>query len=168
MTLKGTPKAKIVRLVLLLAVTLLTGDSQAIDVAITGDWSVTVDASNLAACAGSDLTSIYESEINQGIISISGTASSSDAWRLDVRRSDTNWPSAFALYVRRTGAGTGNGGIISGGSEYQAVGTSDSSFFSGTGERSGVNLQLKATGVSLTVTPGTYSTSIVYTVVDTA
>jgi len=48
----------------------------------------------------------------------------------------------------------------------QAVTASDSAFYSGAGDRSGVKVQLKISGVSLAVSPDNYSTSIVFTVVD--
>jgi hypothetical protein len=71
-----------------------------------------------------------------------------------------------ALYVKRTGDGTGGGSIL-GGDSYQEVTTSDVSFFSGAGDRTAVNIQLKVTGASLSMLPNIYSTSIIYTVVDT-
>jgi hypothetical protein len=152
---------------LLLGVAIFAGRVAAIDISISGDWTKTIDWGDLSAGAGSDLTGIHESASDQGVISIANTTGSSDAWRVDVSRTDTNWPGDFALYVKRTSDGTGNGGTISGGYAYQEVTTSSASLFSGTGNWSGIDICLKLTGVSLSVAPNTYSTTITYTLVDT-
>lgn len=140
-----------------------TGDfSEAeLTINVTGNWSETIDASDLQAGAGSDLKSTYESAADAGLLTISDTAGG--AWRVDVRRSDTTWHTNFTLSVKRTGDGTG-GGSISSGAAYQAIGLSDAAFFSGAGDRSGIPLQFKLEGMSLQVPPATYSTTITYTV----
>lgn len=140
--------------------------ARAIDITVSGDWSRTITASDLQAGAGSDLASTYESASNQASITISGTGGNTDAWRVDVRRTDTTWHANFTLSVKRTADGSGGGGI-SGGTAYQAITTTDASFFSGTGDRTGVTAQLKLEGMSVQVPPATYSTTITYTVVDT-
>jgi hypothetical protein len=139
----------------------------AIDIVVTGSWALTIDASNLTGGAGTDLIDTYESASNQVTVTISGTTGDSDNWRVDVKRTDSTWHNDFTLSVKRTGDGAG-GGSISGGTAYQAVGTSDSAFFSGAGDRSDVPVQLELSGVSVQVAPNTYSTSVTYTVVDTA
>ncbi len=136
------------------------------DITATGNWSETIDASDLSAGAGTDLTSTYESAASQTLITISNTGGSSDTWRVDVRRADTTWHGDFTLSVQRTGSGTG-GGPISGGTSYQAVGTSDASFFSGGGDKTDVPVQLKLDGMSVQVPINTYSTTVTFTVVDT-
>jgi len=134
-----------------------------ISIDATGDWSETIDASDLQAGAGSDLKSTYESAAGTGLLTISGTSGNGDTWRVDVRRSDTTWHTNFTLSVKRTGDGTG-GGSISSRAAYQAIGLSDAAFFSGAGDRSGIPLQFKLEGMSLQVPPATYSTTITYTV----
>jgi len=150
---------------LLLVSILCPSGAGAIEITATGPWSLTIDADDLVAGAGSDLVSTYESNADQAVIVISNTTGNEDNWRVDVKRSDTTWHNDFVLSVRRTGDGTG-GGAITGGSGYQAVGTADSAFFSGAGDRSNIPIQLQLSGVSLQVAPNTYSTTITYTVVD--
>ena len=130
-----------------------------------GNWEFTVSAASLEAGAGSDLLSTYESDARAVLLTIRGTQGSNDDWRVDVRRVDTNWPSAFTLFVRRTGAGLG-GGYVAGGSDYQAIGRSSDQFFFGSGHRNFVPLQFKLEGLSVRVPPDVYSTTIIYTVVD--
>jgi len=139
--------------------------AEAIDVTATGSWNRTVDASDLASGAGSDLVGIYESAVNATALTILNTTGNTDNWRIDVRRSDSTWHGNFVLYIQRTSDGSG-GGSISGGLSYTAIGTTDSQFFSGAGDRSSVNLQYKLTGMSVSIPPNTYSTTVVFTVVD--
>lgn len=141
--------------------------SHAIDIALTGTWALSIDASDLTGGPGTDLIDTYESTADQITVTISNTAGADDNWRVDIRRTDTTWHGDFGLHVKRTGDGTG-GGSISGGTAYQEVTTSDGAFFSGAGDRTDVPIQLKLTGVSVQVAPDTYSTTVTYTVVDTA
>ena len=143
----------------------VSAPSYALGIAVTGDWSETIDASDLQAGAGSNLKSTYESAADAGALTISGTSGDEDTWRVKVRRTEsTNWHSNFILSVKRTNDGSG-GGSISGGTEYQAISTTNVEFFSGAGDR-GILLQLKLDGMSLGIPPGAYSTTIIYTVED--
>ncbi len=138
-----------------------------LSIATTGSWSKSVDANDLVAGAGTDLVSTQTSSSNQGSIDVSGTTGDSDNWRIDVKRVDTTWDSDFTIYVRRTGDGTGSGSI-SGGTTFQEVTTTDATFFSGSGDRSGINVEFKIEGFSVgTIPVDTYDTAITYTIVDT-
>ncbi len=138
-----------------------------LSIATTGSWSLTVDATDLVAGAGTDLVSTQTSSSTQGSIDITGTTGSTDNWRVDVKRVDTTWDSDFTIYVRRTGDGTGTG-TISGGTTFQAVTTTDATFFSGAGDRSGIDVEFKIEGFSVSTIPvDIYDTSITYTIVDT-
>jgi hypothetical protein len=139
--------------------------AEAIDITATGSWNRTIDTSDLASGAGSDLIGIYESTVNATVLTVLNTTGNTDNWRIDVRRSDSTWHGDFILYIQRTSDGTG-GGSISGGLSYIAIGTTDSQFFSGAGDRSSVNLQYKLTGMSISIPPNTYSTTVVFTIVD--
>ncbi len=151
--------------IVLFCVISCSAPSYAIDISASGSWSPSQGASDLAAGAGSDLVASIQSNTDQVLVSINNTLGNGDLWRIDVRRSDISWPAGLTLYAARTGAGTG-GGSISGGTSYQAISTSDASFFSGAGDRTGITVQLKMTGMSVTQSPGSYSTSMILTVVD--
>jgi len=137
-----------------------------ISITLTGNWNKTIDASDLQSGAGSNLISSHESASNAAFIDIFDTTGTSDNWRVDVKKIDTSWHSSLHLDVKRTSDGTGSG-AISGGSVYQEVTGTDQSFFSGSGDRSSIDVQLKVRGMSVQVSPNTYSTTIYYTVVDT-
>lgn len=155
-------------LVLLLALVVIGVTSHAsISITLVSDgWLEIIDKSDLIAGAGTDLISTYESTSDQVSINISGTTSGEDNWRVDVKRVDTDWHNDLSLYAQRTSNGSG-GGTISGGSQYMAVTTGDQTFFSGRGDRTGIEVQLKVSGVSIQIPPGTYTTTLYYTVVDT-
>lgn len=152
-------------LVLLLLGFARAGSAQ-IGITATGGWTRVVTAADLQAGAGSDLTGTYQSATNAVVLAISNTTGIGDAWRVDVRRTDTTWHGSFTLYVQRTNNG-GGGGSISGGTSYQAVDAVDGSFFSGAGDRVDVRLQFQLTGVSVQIPPNTYATTVTFTVVDT-
>lgn len=155
-----------IRIALLMAAVLCSAGCQAVDVTVTGSWSIVDDAGHLASGAGSDLISDRESGPDQVALTVANALGDSDNWRVDVRRSDTNWPAGLSIYVKRTSDGAGTG-IITGGHGYQEITVSDTAFFSGSGNRNGIGLQLRLSGASVRIAPDTYSTSIIYTVVDT-
>jgi hypothetical protein len=158
---------KLCILALLIALALLSmRPAGAMDIVALGSWSEIIDSSDLIGGAGGTLTSTYESALNQIELSILNTADMNDSWRVDIRRLDITWPASLTLYAQRTSDGTGLGSI-SGGASYQVIGTTDAAFFSGTGDRDTITLQLKLTDMSIQITPDTYSTTVVYTLVDT-
>ena len=136
----------------------------AVDVYATGGWKLTINSSCLAGGAGSGLIESFESSLDASMINITGTSGSADAWRVRVRKSEALRLHGVALYVKRTGDGTGSG-TISGGTSYTAVETSDVDFFDGCGDRTGITIQYKVSGISINVPPGIYSTTITFTVV---
>jgi hypothetical protein len=133
----------------------------------SGSWSPRIGIFNTVSGPGSDLVSSYECGATAFHLSVMGSTDSLDTWRIDVSRTYTSWPQAVKLFVRRIdGSGAGSGAITSGGTLYQEVGAMPSAFCSGRGDISNVSLMYKISGISLHVTPGVYSTSVVFTVVD--
>lgn len=139
--------------------------TEAIDISATGGWNETIDASDLVSGAGSDLNNAYRSAGNATKLRITGI-NPTDNWRVDVRRTDSNWHSDFTLRVKRTSDGAGPGSI-SGGLSFIKIDTIDTQFFSGTGRRRNIKLKYRLTGMSVSVPPQIYTTTITYTVVDT-
>jgi len=137
----------------------------AISIGVTGGCNLTVASLNLIGGAGTNLKGSYESESGVTAINITGTTGNDDVWKVQVRKSGTLWPSGVMLQLRRTGEGTG-AGVISGGTAYVSIGASDADFFDGSGDKAGIPVQYKISGMSLAVPPGAYSATIVYTVVD--
>lgn len=136
----------------------------AISISGTGAWTQTIGANDLTGGAGTNLNSSYESAADAYSITISGTTGPSDTWRVDVKKVDGTWNPNLLLSVKRTSSGSG--GSVSGGQAYQQLGNTYAAFFSGSDDVSGISVQLKLTGVSITIPPGTYTNTVYYTVVD--
>jgi hypothetical protein len=134
-------------------------DGEAIDIFAISGWDETIDKNDLVTGVGSDLKGTYESPPNATVININ--ASSSESWRVYVRR--TSWDSNSTLYLKRTSNGSGLESI-EGGTSYILIGTTDVQLFSGKGPRMSINLQYKLTGISIRIPVGTHSTTLIYTV----
>jgi len=134
---------------------------------VTGSWTVSIGQSNLAGAAGSDLTSTYASTTSAATMSVSGAAGHN--WRIDIYRQDTKWDTDLHLWLQRTNNGTSGTGTYSGGTSYLEVLTTTQTWMTGNGNRSGFTLQFQLTGVSCAAIPAaSYTTSIVYTIVQTS
>jgi hypothetical protein len=141
------------------------------DVTIPGGaWTVTRGPLQLTGAAGTDLDPDEESAANLVDIDIYPIFGNLGNWRLDIRRTDTLWHADLSLYARRTGngtAGSGSNPSITGGTNYQLLTTTDTSFFSGYRGRTNIPVQLRLTGMSVTLGVNAYRTTITYTLVDT-
>lgn len=157
---------KVFLLILLSTLILISGVWAAIGITVSGSWTLTIDATDLQSGAGSDLNNLYESATKAVSIDISGVGGK-DTWRVDVKKTDTNWHSNFQLFVKRTSNGSGKSANISGGTTYQEVTDTDQSFFSGSGKKRNIRIQLKLVGVSVQIPQDIYTTTVTYTVVDT-
>ena len=152
---------------LLLALTFcVSSPAGALDLAASGSWSLGVDATDLLAGAGSPLQDSYDSGGGAVALEISATGGSSDAWRIDVRRATSGWDPDLHLWIRRTSDGSGPGSV-SDGTSWQEVGATDSALFTGEGDRTGITVQLRITGVSLAISPDAFLATVHYTLVDT-
>lgn len=155
------PAASSVKLVAAVtAILVLAGFVHGQDISASGGWTETINALDLVSGAGTDLTDTYESGSGATVVSITTGTS----WRVDVSRSDNVWHADFTLHVQRTSDGTGVGSI-SGGEAYQGITATDTEFFSGSQDRTGIDLQYKLTGMSVKAGPQTYNTTVTFTVV---
>jgi len=132
------------------------------DIDSVGSWTETINSADLMAGAGSDLNGTYTSNSNQAVIQIYNTPDWNEPWKVDVRRTDTNWHGSFTLNTRRTTSGSGIG-FISGGTTYRAITTTNALFFWGEYDRSNVNIQFQLTGMSIAIPAATYTTTVVFT-----
>lgn len=131
------------------------------DVSSVGNWTETIDASDLIAGAGSNVTSQYESVTGSTTLDILNTAGGS--WRIVARRADSTWHGNLTLFVRRTSDGSGPGAILDGAS-YVQLSTLDTEIFTGTGDRNNIAVRFKLTGMSKDIPPNTYSAGIIFTI----
>lgn len=158
--------ARILKIVFLsILVTFATAPVHSIDIVLTGSWTENINVLDLSAGAGSDLISEHESAADQVIVDISNTLGGGDTWRIDIRKSDISWSADMYVHVKRTSSGTG--GSTAGGTTYLQLSGIDQQFFTGSDDVTGIDIQYKISGVSVNIAPGTYTTNIIYTVVDT-
>jgi len=138
----------------------------ATDIGGTGGWTdLVISSSDLQGGAGTDLQGSYTSGEGATTLNVTGTSGSDDAWKVQVRMDNTSWQSEVILSVQRKGDGSG-AGSISNGTSYTTVGTSDVYFFEGTGDKTDIPVQYEISGMSISMPPGTYSTTLTFTVVD--
>lgn len=134
---------------------------QGAELTLYGNWTETITRDDLVAGAGSDLRSPFASSVAQAALDVTQTGGNS--WTLKVRIGGTQWPADVSVAVRRTSSGTG-AGAISGGTGYLPVTGADQILFTGSGDRSNIQLQLKAEGFSVARhSPDVYTTTLVYT-----
>jgi len=148
----------------ILLILVLACEPRAADITSIGGWTASIDSIDLTAGAGSDLTNQYDSSTNVTVLTIINVPPSG-AWQLNARRSDSLWDSDFSIFIKRTSDGTGPG-TISGGSAYVELSTFDTQIFTGTDNRSDIAIQYRLTGMSKTISPNTYITSVIVTVVE--
>jgi hypothetical protein len=133
--------------------------ARASDISAAGVWAPSLTAGDLAAGAGSDLRSQIESAAGQVALTINNTAGAS--WTVTVRNDGVLWPTGVHISVRVASTGSG-AGSVSGSGAYLVLGGAAQVLLSGTGERTGVQLQFKLDGVSVRNGFGQYSTNIIY------
>ena len=109
------------------------------DILASGGWSTTISATDLTAGAGSNIGD-KESNSNATLLDVSATGYS---YKVDINRDNASWNANLSLYLKRTSGGTSGSGFVAGGTTYTLVGTSSSTFFTGTGSRSGIAVQYK-------------------------
>ncbi len=154
-----SPLMKVSPLVLLIMLA-LGGLARGADLIASGSWNENITAANLVSGAGSDLAPQFESIPGVTTLTISNAPGS---WTLRVRLSGSGGHGDVTVLVKRTSDGTGSGSIADG-SAYLALTGSDTTLFSGSEARSNISLQFKLTGLSRSVSPGTYLSSIIFTV----
>lgn len=151
-------------LVLAFLLLFLPAPAEAATISSVGGWNQIINSSNLTSGAGSDLTDTYLSSTGATTLEVSGCVDETEEWQIWLKRVDQTWDSdRFVLSVKRTSDGTGDG-IISGGDTFQVVSTADVLFFTGQGDRSGITIQYRLTGISIQVLPDNYSAAVEFTI----
>lgn len=132
----------------------------------SGKWSETLDRQDFMGPSGFKLIDELESDPAEVELVITSIFTTPRKWKVNVKRSDTNWPKALDLWIRRTGDGTiSEGGTIKHGAKYSKVKANEKKFFAGQAKWVwGIPVQFKLQGLSSVLSPGTFSTTITYTI----
>ncbi len=117
--------------------------------------------------AGYDLEPMVETSASFNKLDVLNMAKSKD-WKVTVSRRDINWAAALTVSVKRNSTGTpcsGCAGVNTGlsPSTYIPLSLGEQNFIYGTGEVSGIDIQMRIQGLSLTIDADTYATEIIYT-----
>lgn len=150
--------------VLFIAISVLfPSGTGALDIAATGGWSETINASDLVSGAGSDLTGTYTSTNSATRLRITNATNNADTWRVDMQRTDSTWHNDFTLsIIRRI-----NNPKLSGGSSWTEIRTATDTFLLGRGNFNRINCRYRLQGMSVNIPPNTYITTVTFTIVDT-
>jgi hypothetical protein len=131
-----------------------------------GGWLLSVTGTDISDGPGGDVTGSYESRAGNQTLTVSGTSGPTDPWTVSVRRSDSAWDSDLILEARVSSSGSGNGAIEASGA-YRVVTQTYQDFFSGTGDRENVTVQLRLSGISTAaIAAGSYITQTLYAFVE--
>ncbi|KAA6183066.1 hypothetical protein F2Q65_16650 [Thiohalocapsa marina] len=133
----------------------------AADLTLLGDWSKALGTQDLSGGAGTDFPAAFESSATQATIDVTNTGGA--AWTLWVRQDQAMLPPAVGLSVRRSSDGSGQGSI-SGGSAYLTPDFQEQILCSGVGDRSGIGLQFRLSGISISQPPGSFGATLGYRV----
>jgi hypothetical protein len=134
------------------------GAAVAADVNVTGHWSRMVNRADLIDGAGTDIASSIESSPAVATLDITGT--NDGPWIVRVAMDNVGWPSDASVAVRRSGNDSG----ISGGGTYVPIDTTPQVFFSGSGDRTGIQIQIRVEGVDIGTAPAIYNLTLIYSV----
>ncbi len=145
---------KLLLFFILLYSILFTPPLQADEVEIftSGGWFLTIGETDLIFGAGSNLKSTYLSPPDATLVDIKCEKKTS--WSVYARKLQTQDLNDLEIFVRRTSDGEGKGSI-EGGEYFIPLRESYTELFWGIGERIGITLQYKITGISINLSPGT-------------
>lgn len=89
------------------------------------------------------------------------------SWQIHVRRNDLDWNEHLELFVRRTGNGKNDyNNKPQNGELYKKIQNNNSFFFEGNGWIEFIPIQLKLKGISVVLPAKSYSTEIIFTLID--
>jgi hypothetical protein len=131
----------------------------AADINVAGSWSKLVNRTDLIDGAGTDLLTPVESPPAVATLDITGFEEEA-LWTVTVVMNEVSWPPGTSVAVRRSSNDSG----VSGGSSYLPVDGNSRIFFSGSGDRLGIQIQIKVDGIDIHTAPAIYSLAITYSV----
>ncbi|MBM3498784.1 MAG: hypothetical protein FJX74_08945 [Armatimonadetes bacterium] len=144
-----------------LALCALSTESPAAGLAVMGSCQVMVGPQWLIQATRGRATLPYTGEPAAVLLSVTGMSSPLAGWRVEVRREGGAWPEGMKLWVRRSGDGVG-AGRLSGAHGFTEITPSGTLLCLGQGDRTGIPLQFRITGLSLHAPVGAHMAGVSY------
>jgi hypothetical protein len=122
--------------------------------------------------AGMDFQNELEFSIDEIILSVTLFPQNLDnviynSWQIDVSKNNFEWNEELDLFIRRTGDGKSDyNNKPQNGEIYQKIETNSAIFFTGQGWINSIAIQIKLTGLSVTLPAKSYATEIIFTLID--
>lgn len=122
--------------------------------------------------AGMDFQNELEFSTNEVVISVAISPQNLEnvvynSWQIHVSKNDVDWNDSLKLYLRRSGSGKSDyNNKPQNGTNYQIVDSSSSYLFEGNGWINSIPIQIKLTGLSVTLPAKSYTTDIIFTLID--
>ncbi|WP_428653380.1 hypothetical protein [Runella sp.] len=158
------------RLFFLLLIFFITRSAFGQTISATGTtWNASVTT---ITEAGSNYSSNITSAANQTTLTISVGLALLTNWKVFVKKQDATWNSNLTVWVRKTGDGTGILtpvlGTISpnGATSFIQLTATNQEIFTGFSNRFNVPIQYEIRGLSVLIPASSYSTSVIFTVID--
>jgi len=131
-----------------------------------GNWTKELKSSDITS-AGDDYNQFYLSGTKQTKISITPVPNSKYnkkymPFKVFVSREDMEWHSDLVIEAKLTSTKHGN----SSGTNFQVITNNSTLFFNTVGSKNDLPVQYKISGLSVTIPAETYSTEIIYTVLN--
>ena len=88
-------------------------------------------------------------------------------WQIQISKNDLEWHEGLDLFIRRTGDGKSDyNNKPQNGFYYQKIDSNSTFLFSGQGWINTIPFQLKLSGISVTLPAKSYTTEIIFTLID--
>jgi len=130
----------------------------------SGTWTLSIGETELTGI-GTDVSSTYAPATASGFVTMSITVGGYTNWRVTAVRSAGTWNASLLLSVVLTNRGTPQVGSPL--NTTLLLTTTDTEFITGTtdcGATTPVGVTLSLGGISVTLGPGTYATTVTYTI----
>jgi len=140
------------------------------EVKVSSGWYKVMKVSDIYG-AGNDYPEYVESRRKETKLHIKAFPKSKQkdlygSFSVFVHQEPVNWHASLELSVRRTSKGKGKKGGMHGGDNWHQIHRFSSRFFKLVGKKDGVDLQYRIKGLSVLLPVDTYTTEIVFTVLN--
>lgn len=151
----------------LLLLLLIIPSTFAQSLTVSPGWSATIPASTITEAGLNFTTTTVTSAASQSLMDVN--AGKNLIYIIYVQKTDISWDSNLAIWLRRSGNGSGsNGSTIRNGSTFQQITNSPTYFFDltmGVGKNyTNIPIQYQISGLSVLIPAKNYTTTLLFTI----